>query len=303
MTVLDNTIKAADIVSAQDKLFVANFDQEVDQLVNVLGLFGVETATAGQAFYQYKITGKLNDAEVEEGDETPLSHYKVEKVSFGEFEIHPYRKLVTAQSILKNGYENACLRTDRQMVKDIRADRLKQFFEFLKGEQIKDTKGKTSIKTATGKTLQATLAYMQSTLENALEDNNDEASDSDLVWFVNRNDIADYLAEKEITTQTLYGMTYIKDFLGIVSNLFVTNKIEAKTIFVTPASNIHIYAPDFGALDTAGLSYETSANSLIGVHHQPAYDRTSCETYALTGMTILPEIVDYIVKGTISPLP
>lgn len=303
MTVLDNTIKAADIAAAQDKLFVANFDQEVNQLVEVLGLFGVEQATAGQAFYQYKITGKLNDAEVEEGDETPLSHYKVEKVSFGEFEIHPYRKLVTAQSILKNGYENACLRTDQQMAKDIRAERLKQFFDFLKGEEIKDIKGGSVISTATGKTLQATLAYMQSTLQDKLEDNNDEVSDNDLVWFVNRTDIADYLAEKEITTQTLYGMTYIKDFLGIVSNVFVTNKVEAKSVFVTPSSNIHIYGVDFGALDTAGLTYETSDNNLVGVHHKPAYDRTSCETYALTGMTILPEIVDYIVKGTISPLP
>lgn len=303
MAVLDNTIKAADIAAAQDKLFVANFDHEVDRLIEVLGLFGVETATAGQAFYQYKVTGKLNDAEVEEGDETPLSHYKVEKVSFGEFEIHPYRKLVTAQAILKSGYENACLKTDNQMVKDIRADRLKQFFEFLKGEQIKDIDGKTSIKTATGKTLQATLAYMQSTLGDTLEDNNDEVSDNELVWFVNRTDIADYLADKDVTTETLYGMTYIKNFLGIVSNLFVTNKVEAKTIYVTPASNIRIYAPDFAELDTAGLSYETSANNLIGIHHQPAYNRTSCETYALTGMTIIPEIVDYIVKGTISPLP
>ena len=303
MAVLDNTIKAADIAAAQDKLFVANFDHEVDRLIEVLGLFGVETATAGQAFYQYKVTGKLNDAEVEEGDETPLSHYKVEKVSFGEFEIHPYRKLVTAQAILKSGYENACLKTDNQMVKDIRADRLKQFFEFLKGEQIKDIDGKASIKTATGKTLQATLAYMQSTLGDTLEDNNDEVSDNELVWFVNRTDIADYLADKDVTTETLYGMTYIKNFLGIVSNLFVTNKVEAKTIYVTPASNIRIYAPDFAELDTAGLSYETSANNLIGIHHQPAYNRTSCETYALTGMTIIPEIVDYIVKGTISPLP
>lgn len=303
MAVLDNTIKAADIAAAQDKLFVANFDHEVDKLIEVLSLFGVETATAGQAFYQYKVTGKLNDAEVEEGDETPLSHYKVEKVSFGEFEIHPYRKLVTAQAILKSGYENACLKTDRQMMKDIRADRLKQFFEFLKGEQITDISGKSSIKTATGETLQATLAHMQSTLGNALEDANDEVSDSDLVWFVNRNDIADYLADKEVTTQTLYGMTYIENFLGIVSNLFVTNKIEEKTLYVTPASNIHIYAPDFGELETAGLTYETSASNLIGIHHKPAYNRTSCETYALTGMTILPEVVDFIVKGTISPLP
>lgn len=302
MAVLDNTIKAEDIASAQDQLFIAHFDQEIDKLIEVLGLFGVEPAEAGHAYYQYKVTGQLNDAEVEEGDEVPLSKYQLEKVTFGEFALHPYRKLVTAQSIAKNGYENACLRTDNQMLKDIRAKLLKQFFEFLKGEEIKDIKGKTSIATATGETLQATFAYMQAKLADNLENNNNEASDDELVWFVNRSDIADYLANKEITTQTLYGMTYIKNFLGIVSNLFVTNKIEAKTIYVTPASNIHIYGVAFPELATAGLTYETSVNNTIGVHHQPAYNRTSVETYALTGMTILPEIVDYIVKGTISPL-
>lgn len=303
MAVLDNTIKQEDIVAGQDQLFIAHFDQEVDKLMEVLGLFGVEQAQAGHAYYQYKVKGKLNDAEVEEGDEVPLSKYTLEKISFGEFTLHPYRKLVTAQSIVKNGFINAVQRTDRQMMKDIRAERLKQFFSFLKGEQIKDIYGQEkAMKTATGATLQATFAYMMSTLANTLEDNNDEASDSEYVWFVNRNDIADYLADKEITTQTLYGMTYIKNFLGIVSNLFVTNRIEPKTIYVTPKSNIHIYGVAFPELSTSGLSYEVSANNLIGVHHQPAYDRTSVETYALTGMLILPEIVDYIVKGTITPL-
>lgn len=302
MAALDNTIKAADIAAMQDKLFVANFDQEVNQLIEVLGLFGVETLTAGQAYYQYKVTGSLNAAEVAEGDEVPLSKYSTEKVSFGEIEVKPYRKLVTAQAILKSGYENACLRTDSQMAKDIRADRLKQFFEYLKGEEIEDTKGGSAIKEATGNDLQGTLAYMLQTLGDELEKNNDEADESSYVWFMNRKDVADYLAGKDITTQTLYGMTYIKDFLGIVSNVFVTNKVDAKSIFVTPASNIHIYAPDFAALAQGGLNYETSESGLVGVHHQPAYDRTSCETYALTGMTIIPEIVDYIVKGTISPL-
>ena len=96
MAVLDNTQKQEDTVVALDVEFAANFNQDLDRLTEILGIFGPEIIAAGTAMYQYKITGTLSAESVEEGDETPLSHYKVEKVSFGEFEIHPYRKLVTA---------------------------------------------------------------------------------------------------------------------------------------------------------------------------------------------------------------
>lgn len=302
MAVLDNTQKAADSVPAQDKLFVANFDAEVNRLVEVLGLFGVETAKAGETQYIYKITGSLNAAEVEEGDEVPLSKYEVKKIAVGSFEVHPYRKLTTAQSVLKNGYENAVARTDRQMVTDVQNDRLKQFYSWLKGEEFKDIHEGTEIKTATGTGLQAAFAYADQTLGDALEDKGRSADPNTYVWFANRKDIADYLAGAAITTQTAFGMTYLTNFVGIPGVVFLTNKVDAGTFFVTPAENIHIYGVDFSELSTAGLSYQTSASGLIGVSHEAAYGRVSCVTNVLTGMTVLPEFVDFIVKGTISPL-
>lgn len=302
MAVLDNTIKAENSVPAQDKLFVANFDADVNRLVDVLGLFGVETAVAGQTQYIYKITGTLNAAEVEEGDEVPLSKYDVTKIAVGSFDVHPYRKLTTAQSVLKNGYENAVAKADRQMVKDVQNDRLKQFFGWLKGEEYKDIHEGTEIKTATGTGLQAALVYADQTLSDSLEDKGKAADPNSYVWFLNRKDVADYLAGATITTQTAFGMTYLTGFAGIPGVVFLTNKVDAGTLFVTPAENIHIYGIDFSELSTAGLSYQTSSNNLIGVNHEAAYGRVSCITNVLTGMTILPEYVDFIVKGTISPL-
>lgn len=302
MAVIDNTTKAADSVPTQDKLFVANFDRDVERLTEVLGLFGVETAVAGQTQYVYKITGTLNAAEVEEGDEVPLSHYKVEKIAVGSFDVHPYRKLTTALSVLKNGYENAVAKSDRQMVTDVQNDRLKQFFGWLKGEEFKDIHEGTEIKTATGAGLQAALVYADQTLGDALEDKGKTADPNSYVWFVNRKDVADYLAGATITTQTAFGMSYLTGFAGIPGVVFLTNKVDAGTFFVTPADNIHVYGIDFSALDTAGLAYQTSSNNLIGVHHEAAYGRVSCITNVITGMTILPEYVDFIVKGTVSPL-
>ncbi len=289
MAVLDNTIKAEDTVSALDIEFIANFQHDLDRLTEILGITSPEVIPAGSAMYQYKVTGTLSAESVEEGDEVPLSKYTVTKDPIGEYEIKPYRKLTTAQAVLKGGFQNSVLRTDAQMVKDIRAGILDKYFTFLGN----------GTGTATGVGLQATAAQMSAKLIDTLEKNNDSANA--LVWFVNPFDIADYLAKAEVTLQTVYGMQYLESFLGM-QNVFVTNKVEAKTVYLTPTENIHLYGVDFGALAQGGLTYETQQSNLIGVHHQPAYNRTSCETYALVGATLLAEVKDYIVKGTITPL-
>lgn len=287
MAALTNTIKAEDVVTALDVEFSANFDQELNQLMDILGIFGVDVVAAGTALYQYKVTGELNDATVDEGDEVPLSNYKVAKDPIGEIEIRPYRKMTTAQAILKSGFENAVRRTDQKMVKDMRAVILSKFFESLK-------KGEGE---AEGNGLQGALAMAEAKLGDALESNADEATA--IVHFVNRQDIAKYLAEANVTVQTVFGMDYLASFLG-VNNIFMTNKVEQGTIYVTPAENIHIYGVDFGALGAAGVEYEVQEGSVIGVHHEPNYSRTSAETYALTGATFVPEIKDYIIKATIN---
>lgn len=290
MAALDNQVAAADVVTALDVEFIENFKHDVDQLTEVLGIFGTETMTAGTALYQYKVEGSLDASEVAEGDEVPLSKYTVKKTSIGELETKPYRKLTTRQAILKAGFENAVLKTDDKMVKDVRADIVKGFFEFL---------GKGT-GTAKGVGIQGVLAQVDAAINNALEDNND--STERIVHFVNRNDIADYLAKAQVTTQTVFGMTYIKDFLG-VTDIFVTNKVAKGTVYATPVENIHIYGADFGALSQAGIEYTVQDGGLIGVHHVPNYARTSAETHVLCGVTMLPEVVNYIVKGTVEAEP
>lgn len=288
-TALDNTTKAEDLVVAQDIQFVANFQHDLDRLNEILSIFGPEVIQAGTTLYQYKVTGTLSAESVEEGAEVPLSKYTLKKEPWGEYELKKYRKVTTAEAVLKAGYANAVQRTDAQMVRDIRAGIWGDFFKGLAN----------GTGTATGENLQATLAQMSAKLSDTLEKNHDTATD--LVWFVNPYDIADYLAKAPVTTQTAFGMTYIEAFLG-VTNIFLTNQVTAKSVYVTPASNIHLYGVDFSALAQAGLSYETQQSNLIGVHHDPIYDRVSAETHVIVGAKYLPEVKDFIIKGTISPL-
>ena len=282
----ENTITTDEICSAMDQEFVENFNNEYDRLVEILGLFPAETVAAGTALYQYRITGSLNSTVPDEGEPTPLSQYSVDKVPVGDMAVKRYAKLTTIESILKGGYEVAVSKTDKKFMQQLRAGIIADFFTFLA----------TGTSSATGIGLQGTLAQMNAKLQDKCEDHGDEPGA--VVYFVNPYDIADYLAAAEITTQTLFGMTFIKSFLG-VENILVTNRVNQGTACCTPVENIHVRGVDFSTLSDAGLDYESSANGLIGIHHTPQYDNGAAETFALVGASFLPEILDYIVIGTI----
>ena len=125
MAALDNTIKAEDIAKSLDVEMTTNFDGQLNRLTEILGMFGVETVSAGTAMYTYTVTDTLETGAVAEGDEVPLSKYEVDKTPIGEIPIKPYRKLTTAQAVLRGGFENAVSKTDRKMVGDARAGLLR----------------------------------------------------------------------------------------------------------------------------------------------------------------------------------
>lgn len=312
MAVPNNITKAADINFSLDREMIQSFTGDSDRLMEILGIFGVEPMGAGETLYQLTVTGSLNNSKTDpselgesaegavtlgassgtayvEGDEVALSKYTVAKTPIDRPAIVPYRKVTSAAAIQKSGYEVAVLRTDQKMVNQLRAQNVTDFFTFL-------TKGTGTSTAAT--TLQAALANADASLGDAMETNGDSAGR--LVHFVNRQDVAEYLGSREVTTQTLYGMTYLENFLG-VEHTFVTSKVTAGTLWVTPAENIHVFALDFSELAKGGLTYEQDANGLIGVHHGPAYDHVSVETNVLNGTLLFPEIKNYIVKGTFAP--
>lgn len=287
MAALENTIKAEDIAKSLDVEMTTNFDGQLNRLTEILGMFGVETVNAGTAMYTYTVTGSLETDAVAEGDEVPLSKYKVDKTPIGEIPIKPYRKLTTAQAVLRGGFENAVSKTDRRMIGDARAALLGDFFTYLA----------TGEGTATGAGLKMALSKADAALNKTLEDNRD--STERIIHFVSLEDIADYIGGAEVTTQTVFGMTYLKSFLG-VTDIFATSKVASGTLYVTPVENLHIYGIDFSTLDDAGLAYEVSDSGLIGVHHVPSYARTSSETYVLVGGMFIAENLSYIVKGTVT---
>lgn len=288
MAVITNTTTTSDVVEALNVQAALNFSGEYDKLAEILGIVAPEVVAAGTALYQLQITGTLNASQAAEGDEVPLSKYAVTKKPVGAVELKKYRKMTSAEAILKSGYEVAIMKTDAKMLTNVRADIMTEFFGFM-------DEGTT---TATGTGLQAALANADAELQVKLEANGDEGGA--FVHFVNPLDVAKYIGNAPISTNTAFGMTYLQDFLGI-QNVVVTAKVAQGTFYVTPAENIHMYGVDFGALAQAGLAYDVQAGSLIGVAHEAEYGRASAETHVVTGATLFAEVLDYIVKGTVAP--
>ena len=292
-----NTSTTTDINFALDTELINNFRNDYNKLAEILGIITPEVMTAGTTLNQLKITGTLNNAKAAdsssgtayvEGDLVALSKFTAKKVPIETIKVEPYRKTTTADAILRSGYEVAVLGTDRKMLSVIRNSVLGKFMTGLDA----------GTGAATGKTLQATLAMADAELEDKLEDNSD--STERVIHFVNRKDAAEYIGNAAISTQNAFGMTYLESFLGI-TDVFLTSKVEKGKPIVTPVENIRAYGLDFANLASSGLSYESDSNGLIGVSHVPAYNYVSAETNIIVGARFVPEVLDYIVKGTIAP--
>lgn len=298
MAMTPNTIVAADVITSLDIEFNSNFEKEIYDFIGRLGLAEPQVMAAGTALYQLTVTGALNNNATAdsssgtayvEGDEVALSHYAVTKAPIGELGFKPYRKRTTAAAIQKGGYEQSVLRTDKEMLNDLRTQLLNEFFTFLFAG--------TGASTVTGATLQATLAQMDAKMNDVLETKGFAAGRT--IRFVNPYDIAGYLGTANVGLATLYGMQYLQNFLG-VSDIVVTNKVTQGQVWMTPAENIRLYAADFGELSRGGLSYTVSDHGIIGVTHEVNYARVSTETHVLSALTMMNEYADLVVKGTIS---
>lgn len=298
MAMTPNTIVAADVVESLNIEFNSNFEKQIYDFIGRLGLEEPQVMAAGTALYQLTVTGALNNAATAdsssgtayvEGDEVALSHYAVTKTPVGELGFKPYRKRTTAAAIQKGGYEQAVLRTDKEMLNDLRTQLLTGFFGFLFN---------SATATATsGVGLQGCLAQMDAKMNDLLETKGFAASRT--VRFVNPYNIADYIGTANVGLAELYGMQYLQNFLG-ATDIVVTNKVTKDEVWMTPVSNIRMFAADFGELSRGGLSYTVSDHGIIGVTHEVNYARVSTETHVLSALTMMNEYSDLVVKGTIT---
>lgn len=284
MAAEENLIMSADLVRAREREFVYLFGDSLKKLLEALGVTRKIAKQAGFTLKAYRATGTLEDGNVAEGELIPLSKYETEAVTFEEITLKKWRKATSAEAIIEKGYDQAVEMTTDAMLKDVQRGVRTDFFNFLA----------TGTGAATGATFQATLAQAWGQLQVLFEDDAIEA-----VYFMNPLDVAGYLATAQISTQTAFGMTYVKDFLGLGTVIFNSSVPQGK-VYATAKNNIVLYyIPVNGADLNEAFRFTSDQTGLIGIHETPDYTNMTASDTVVSGLVLFAERLDGIVVGTI----
>lgn len=278
----ENTIKVADLAKVQDIEFVNKFNGGVAKLLEVLGKTESIKMALGTQIKVYKTAGTLQSGTVAEGEEIPLSKYTNELAATYALDFEKWRKQTTMEAVAKRGYEQAVSDTDEKMVRDIQKGIRKNIFDFLA----------TGTGSATGATFQQALAQAWGQVSVKFEDD-----DATPIFFVNPLDVADYLGTAQVSMQTVFGFSYIKNFLGLGDVVIISNVPEGK-VYATAKENINVYSADCAEIE--GFAFYGDETGLIGVHHDTEYKNTTLETVAVSAIKVFPEYLDRIIVSTIT---
>ncbi len=280
-----NTIMQADLARVRVADFNLQFTGNLQKLTEALGVTRKIAVQEGATLKMLKVTGTLQSGNVAEGELIPLSKYTTQEVAVGEVKLNKWRKGTTAEAILKGGYDQAVGATTDKMVKDIQKTIRGDLFTFMA----------TGTGTATGATLQASLANGWGKLAVLFEDDAVET-----VFFLNPMDVADYLGTAQVEMQTLFGMNYIKNFLGL-GDVFLNSNVTQGKYYATAKENIVLYYVNVGAGDIkSAFGLTADETGYIGINEYADKDTARVIDLVMSGVTFFPERIDGIVVGTIA---
>ncbi len=289
MPAMDNLTKATDMKKIREVDFVQQFTHSsLAKLIEVLGVTRKIPMMEGTTMYYYTMSGELaNNGAVGEGEIIPLSHIEQAKTPIGEITLKKWRKGVSAEAIKKSGYQVAVRDTDAKLLSLVQNSIRSDLFSFLNG----NITGATEV---TGAGLQAALAAAWGQLQVLFEDDTAQA-----VYFLNPLDVADYLGKASVTVQTVFGMNYIEDFLGL-GTVIMSSRITQGTFVATAKENFIMYYLTMNGDVADAFSLTADELGYIGINSGlQNTERAQIESLVMDGIQFLVEYAAGVVKGTI----
>ncbi len=284
-----NLPNAFESVQAREIDFVTRFADNWEALRNILGIMRPIKKAAGTTLTSYTADVTLEDGDVAPGAVIPYSKATIIPVAHADLAIEKYAKAVTVEDVDKYGADVAVEKSDDAFLTKLQNVVLSKFYTFLN----------TGSLTGSAASWQGALAKAQGLVLNKFATMQKDVTS--VVGFANILDAYDYLGEADITVQTAFGLTYIKNFLGY-STLFLLPEaqIARGTVIATPVENIDLYyldpSTEFAKL---GLVYTTDGETnLVGFHVEGNYNTAVGASFALMGMTLWAEYLDGIAKVT-----
>lgn len=284
-----NLITKTQMTKVREVDFVSQFTHNsLAKLIEVLGVTRKIPMMEGTTMYVYSTSGTLQSGAVPEGEVIPLSQYATTKTAVGEITLNKWRKAVSAEAIKKSGYDAAVRDTDTALLRDVQKGIRTSFFTLLNGT----ITGSTS---ATGVGLQAALADAWGKLQVKFEDDAAEA-----VYFVNPTDVSAYLGSASISVQTVFGMNYIENFLGL-GTVILTSNVTAGTFVATAKQNLVMYYLTMNGDIARAFNLTADELGYIGINSGYANnERAQIESLVMDGIQFFVEYAAGVIKGTIS---
>lgn len=287
----DNLPNVYNEVTAREIDFVTRFNDNWEALRNILGIMRPIRKAPGTTLSAYTADIALEDGEVEAGHVIPYSKSTISKVGKSEeIKIKKYAKAVPIEDVEKYGATVAVEKSDDAFLTKLQNKVLTDFYTFLNTGSLE----------ADATSWQSALAKAQGEVLNKFATMQKDVTA--VVGFANILDAYDYLGSADITVQTQFGLTYVKDFLGY-STLFLLpeTQIARGTVIATPVENIDLYYIDPSDSDFAklGLNYTVQGETnLVGFHAEGNYGTAVGESFAIMGMALWAEYLDGIAKVT-----
>ena len=279
-------------ITAREIDFVTRFNDNWDALRNILGIMRPIRRAPGSTLVSYTSDVTLESGNVGPGEVIPYSKATIAQASKGELSIEKYAKAVPIEDVNQYGAEIAIEKSDDAFLTKLQNVVLGRFYTFLN----------TGALTGVASTWQAALAKAQGEVLNKFATIQKDVTQ--IVGFANILDAYDYLGAADITVQTQFGLTYIKDFLGYGTLFLLPAKFIARNkVLATPVENIDLYYIDPSDSEFAklGLNFAVQGETnLIGFHAQGNYSTAVGESFALMGMALWAEYLDGIANITVS---
>ena len=284
-----NLITVNQMTKVREIDFVNQFaHNSLAKLIEVLGVARKIPMQEGTTMYVYETTGTLQSGSVTEGAVIPLSQYATTKTAVGNITLKKWRKAVSAEAIMKSGYDAAARETDAALLLDVQKGVRSDFFTLINGT----ITGSTVV---TGATLQDVLADAWAQLQIKFEDDTAQA-----VHFVNPLDIADYLKTANISVQTAFGMNYVEDFLGLGS-VIMSSLVTQGTVISTAKQNIVMYYLAMGGDIGGKFGLTIDDLGVIGIKSDiPTEERAQLETLVMSGVQFFVEYAAGVIKSSIT---
>ncbi len=256
----------------------------IKELQEVLGITEMQAMNAGTTIKLWRMEQVNTPEQVGEGEEIGITRVERKPAGSVELVLKKYRRNTTAEAIQKVGRSVAINQSDEKLVSNIQKEIKRAFYDtLLLGEGV-----------ANGVGLQATLAAAWGKIKSFYED-----EDATPIYFVSSEDVAEYLGTAQVSMQTAFGMSYIKDFLGL-GTVVVSPALEKSKVIATAKENLNgAYIPANSGDVASTFNLTADSTGLVGIAHYPVSGNATVDTLAMSGVVFYPEMLDGVIVATI----